>query len=73
MDRTLLEQYRQATEALLDALTVFQSRNHTRVGAEHERLQQLVEKCESELDRVRREYQRQEYQRPDDLKRSASV
>jgi hypothetical protein len=70
VDRTLLEKYRQATEALLDALTVFQSRNHIRHGAEHQRLEQLIEKSESELDRVRREYQGQRYERPDDLKQS---
>jgi hypothetical protein len=70
VDTTLLERYRKATEALLDALTVCQSRNHIRQGVEYERLEKLIEKCESELDRVRGEYKSREYERQDDLKRS---
>jgi hypothetical protein len=60
VDRTPLEQYRQATEALLDALTAFQSRNHTRHGAEYQRLQRLIEECQADMDSARREFENPE-------------
>jgi|HubBroStandDraft_6_1064221.scaffolds.fasta_scaffold5355825_1 hypothetical protein len=57
-DGRLLEEYRRATEALLDAITVLQGRLHTRDATESKRLAQLVEKCNQELDRIRREFER---------------
>ncbi len=69
-DTTLLARYRIATEALLDALTVFESRIRTRDGAEYDRLENLVEKRQEELDEVQAQYERREYERPDDLERS---
>ncbi len=65
VDRTLLEEYRIATEALLDAITVFQTRLHTHDGAEYMRLEQLVETRQEKLDSVRREFEN-----PEELKRS---
>jgi hypothetical protein len=43
-DGRLLEEYRSASEALLDAITVLQGRLHTRDGTECKRLAQLIEK-----------------------------
>lgn len=42
VDAKLVLQYRNATEALLDALTVFEAKIHTRDGAEYNRLERLV-------------------------------
>ena len=56
----LLKQYRHATEALLDALTVFEARLQTRDGAEYVRLEQLVGKCQADLDKVRLEFEQSE-------------
>jgi hypothetical protein len=55
VDAKLLLQYRDATEALLDALTVFEAKIHTRDGAEYNRLEQLMDKCQADLDKVRRD------------------
>jgi hypothetical protein len=70
LDAGLLQQYRNATEALLDAISVFESRFRTRNGAEYDRLEKLVEKRQIELVEVRAQYERREFERPDDLKRS---
>jgi hypothetical protein len=40
-------------------------------GAEYDRLEKLVEKRQIELVEVRAQYERREFERPDDLKRQA--
>jgi hypothetical protein len=59
-DGKLLEEYRHAAEALLDAVTVLQAHLHTRDKTEYKRLLGLVAKCQAELDRVRGEFERHE-------------
>jgi hypothetical protein len=65
VDARALEEYRKAAEALLDAITVFESKIRSRDAAEYDRFEKLVEKRQEELDEVR-----QQYVYPDDLKRS---
>jgi hypothetical protein len=57
-DGRLLEEYRRATEALLDAITVLQGRLQKRDATECKRLATLVEERNEELDRIRREFER---------------
>jgi hypothetical protein len=54
----LLENYRNAAEALLDALTVFHSRKDSRDEAEYNRLKQFTEECQAKLDQARLEFER---------------
>jgi hypothetical protein len=60
----LLENYRNAAEALLDALTVFHSRKNSPDEAEHSRLKQFTEGCQEKLDQARREYERSDPKNP---------
>jgi len=64
VDTTLLQRYRKATEALLDAITVFEARVRTHDGAEYKRLEGRIEECQAEMDRVRLEFEN-----PEELRR----
>jgi hypothetical protein len=65
VDRKVLEEYRKATEALLDAISVFESKIRTLDTDEYDRFEELIEKRQQELDEMRRQYKR-----PKGLKRS---
>ena len=64
----LAENYRIAVEALHDALLAFGSRINMGDHKEYERLKKLVEKCQDNVDRARREFERGIV--PEDMERS---
>jgi hypothetical protein len=53
-----LTNYQNAAEALLDALFALGARIHTEDPGEYARIKKLVEKCQSDLDQARREFER---------------
>jgi hypothetical protein len=57
-----LERYRKAAEALLDTLTLLETRTHNLT--EYHRIKEIVATCQEDLDRARQEFDRV----PEDLK-----
>jgi hypothetical protein len=59
----IVREYRDAAEALLDAITVFETRFHTKNEAEHQRLEKNIENRQTDLDKIRRKFEK-----PEDLR-----
>lgn len=54
----LLDKYQSAAEALNDALITLAARIHSTNRGERERLRDLVERCQADLDQARLEFER---------------